>query len=350
MTTIDRTGTVHFHDASLAVWEEGISDARSAGGWEGAQAWELQFKRDVFARIVQTLNRLGWQVTVGTHIFTGNNARYCRKGNLQADLTICGRHIELKFFQDVNAPDRPDHGGRYQLDKERHMPYLLRLEMERTRRRVRDYLCNVFSGYTFKAGEPQRGSGATAMECIAASYASSWHFKGDLSSYKIDPRNRQSADGLTINHGARVWFFDRKGRVASGTAYYNINNMWWVVTGRYDYTNLSNFELFCALPDHPRVKRNTGLRRKRLEKELQRATDAMKFERAAVLRDILFNPGEPLYYVWSERHQLFHSIGFRGYTRNQAHAGKFTADEVSGWHSADNRVIPVQVEREHVAA
>lgn len=49
----------------------------------------------------------------------------------------------------MNTPTRPDHGGRYESNLEACMPYVLRLEMERTRRRIRDYLCNVFSGYTF---------------------------------------------------------------------------------------------------------------------------------------------------------------------------------------------------------
>ena len=35
------------------------------------------------------------------------------------------------------------------------MPYLLRLEMERTRRRIRDYLCAVFSGYRFDPKDPE---------------------------------------------------------------------------------------------------------------------------------------------------------------------------------------------------
>lgn len=344
MATINRTGKVVFHDASLAVWEEGITQAYDAGGWEGAQAWERWFKCEVFARIVQTLNRLGWQLTVGTHIFTSNNARYCRKGDLQADLILSGRHIQLSFFQDVNAPDRPDNGGRYQQDKERHMPYLLRMEMERTRRRIRDYLCNVFSGYAFDVPAPKRGSGATALECIAAHYASSWHFKGDASKYVIQGCNSRAADGGTVLHGQRVWLFDHKGRLASGTAYYNINNMWWVVTGRYDYTNMASFELYTALPEQPRLKRNAKLRRARLEKELQQAVDAMKFERAATLRDLLFKPGEPLYHVLNERHGLFHRTGFCGYTSDRSHAGKFTADEVRGWNDHGNRVIPVQSE------
>lgn len=288
MATIDRTGIVSFCDAGLLVWEEGISDARNAGGWEAAQAWERQFKRDVFARIVQTLNRLGWKVTVGTYIFTGNNARYCLKGDLQADLLLQGRHIELKFFQNVIAPDRPDHDGRYQRDQERHMPYLMRLEMERTRRRVRDYLCNVFSGYEFAPRTPKLGpDGVTAVEYAANSRRSSGHYVPELDRARICMEsNARSADGGTIEHGAKVWALDHKGRVITGTAYYNLNDNWHIVTGRYGLERCHAGMIFTHQPENLRAKRNGELRRRRLDKELSQAIAATKFERAAVLRDI----------------------------------------------------------------
>ncbi len=75
--------------------------------------------------------------------------RWCSKGDLKADLKVSGRSITFEMFQNVNAPDRPDHGGRHQSNKEFHMPYVMRLEMERTHRKIRDYLCAVFTDYKF---------------------------------------------------------------------------------------------------------------------------------------------------------------------------------------------------------
>ncbi|MGM9458201.1 hypothetical protein, partial [Lacticaseibacillus rhamnosus] len=86
-----------FGDATLSIWEEGLG-----GTWSERQAWERQFKRDVFSRIVQTLNRLGYTVGPNTYIFTDNNNRYARKGDLRADLKLSGRSISLEFFQNVN--------------------------------------------------------------------------------------------------------------------------------------------------------------------------------------------------------------------------------------------------------
>ncbi len=221
------------------------------------------------------------------------------------------------------------------------MPYLMRIEMERTRRRIRDYLCNVFTGYAFEPKKLDRATGALALDVLAQRYAESSHFKGDLSKYTISDYNRESADNRILEHGARVWFTDPKGRVLSGIAYYNINNMWWVVSGRFGLTNVASFNLFAVKPDNLRLKRNGKLRRQRLEKEISRAVDAMKFERAAVLRDILFPGDVEVFNVWSNRHQLYHRANFCGYTADQSKAGKFTAAEVRGWDDEDNRVVPI---------
>lgn len=285
--TIDRTGTVHFNDASIDVWENpGSID----------ESWRQQFKRDVFARIVQQLNRLGWTCTVpddmvGRYGFAfARDYRYCRKGDLQAELGVMGRHIELKMFQDVANVSNPN-GGRYDFDKEQRMPYLLRLEMERTRRRIRDYLCAVMSGYAFEERGPHvRPLGGDALEWVQQSVRKCWHYKPALDRRDGDerPYNHKSADGGRVEHGARIWTTDYSGRVVTGTAFYNINNMWWVITGRHGLLNKASFEIFTRQPEDIRRKRNERRRAERLKAELDKAVSAMAFERAAVLRDVLF--------------------------------------------------------------
>lgn len=341
---IERTGRIAFHDAGLFVREDGVHSRN----WNEQKQLERQFKKDVFTRIVQTLRRLGWTVGPNTHIFTGPDNRYARKGDLRADLKMSGGRIEFDMFQNVNAPERPDHGGRYEFNQEALMPYLIRIEMERTRRRIRDYLCGVFTGYEFDADKRsiyRKPLEQTALERIHERYAESWHFKGDWPGYLEKngsmEYNRESADGVRIEHGQRVWFADRKGRIVEGTAYYNINNMWWVVMGKYDYTNEACFKLYAKCPENKRIKRNARLRRNRLERELAKAVELMNFERAAILRDIAF-PGNPqLFNVWHDEHKLYHCAGFCGYTSEQAKAGQFTADEVRGWTAPPNKVIAI---------
>ena len=289
---ISRTGIIKFHDAKLMVWEEGIGEARNSGGLKGAEAWERQFKHDVFARVVQTLNRIGWSVMpwkdADAYKAIALNHRTCSKGDLQAELSVSGRCIELEMWQDVQNVENSN-GGKYDFDKERRMTYLQRLEMERTRRKIRDYLCNVFTGYTFEQPKADRKTGATALEIIKQRYSESWHFKGDLTKYTIRESNQRAADGGTINHGAKVWFADYHGRIMAGTAFYNGNNMWWVVTGKYGLHNQAAFEIYTHQPESLRIKRNGKRRLERLKQEMTLAIEVLNFERAAVLRDVLQN-------------------------------------------------------------
>lgn len=348
---IERAGKIHFGDASLSIWEEGLSNARGAGGWDAAQTWGLQFKREVFARIVQTLNRLGW--TVGPwdqacqYKAIALSHRTCHKGDLRAELRLSGRHIELLMWQGVNTPTRPDNGGRYESDKEACMPYVLRLEMERTRRRIRDYLLNVFTEYSFEQKNRSIYSKPlqlTAMERIEQRYAESCHFKGkDFAGYVAKgggmSYNLKSGDGQVLEQGQRVWLTDSKGRWLQGTAFYNINNMWWVALGRYDYTNKSCSELRVTRPDEPRIKQNARLRRRRLEALLADAVTKMDFERAALLRDITFGKSPQLFAVFHEEHGAYHCSGFCGYTKDLTRAGKFSAAEIKGYDRAPNKII-----------
>lgn len=200
MAQINRTGTVSFHDASINIWEE--PESRVLG------EWERQFKKDVFLRMAQQLRRLGWKTEAPKDMVEqygqsfAENHRYCRKGDLQGFLDLSGRCIEFEMWQDV-ANGENSNGGRYDFDKEKRMPYLLHLEMQRTRNRLRDYLCNVFSGYEFKDNSPnanRRGPGGlTAMEWIDRDIRSTGHFVEELGHARISMGiNETSAEGETI--------------------------------------------------------------------------------------------------------------------------------------------------------
>lgn len=357
---VERTGVITFGDASLNICEDGISAARAAGGWPAEKAWERKFKRDVFARIVQTLNRLGWVCAMpaidpnSVKYYGGDIARWsaeskrnCIKGDLQGHLDISGRCIKFEMWQDV-TPSENRNGGRYDFHKEDRMPYVLRLEMERTRRRIRNYLCNVLADYTFKESAPKLGiNGVTAMEYAARDRRESGHYVAEFDRARIHNSGEdKSADGFQLENGTPVYAIQRDGRVVSGIAFYSLNGNWQVVSGRYGLDYLYHNQLYVKSPGNVRFKRNASQRRTRLEAELNSAVKAMKFERAAQLRDILFPGDQALFNVWHEEHQLYHRSSFRGYTSDQSQAGKFTVDEVRGWGRAPNRVIHIVATKE----
>lgn len=363
---IQRTGTVSFSDASLSVWEESIPSPHDAGGHKARDAWELAFRRQVFKRIIQTLNRLGWTVAqppINPHDvkhYGGTVARWaserrrdCSKGDLKGELEVSGRSITFKMWQSVNTPTRPDNGGRYESNLEACMPYVLRLEMERTRRRIRDYLCTVFDCYKFDSEHRtiyRKPLQFTALELIQKSYDESCHFKGDMPRYlkqngwtELPGYSCKSRDGKRIEHLSKVWFIGRGGRIGEGTAYYCSNGMWRILTGRYDTSYASAGEVFVDRPPNPRVKLNERLRRKRLEGELARAVKDMDFDRAKVLKGILWPEPEPLFHILKKG--AYFLPNYNGYTDNPVDAGKYTEAELKPYagdiKAGQLRAVPV---------
>jgi hypothetical protein len=307
---INRAGSIHFGDARLSIWEEGITDARNAGGFKGAQAWELSFKREVFSRIVQTLNRIGWKLKVSTEHQRlygrsfAENFRECAKGDLRGELRISGRTISLEMWQGVNTPTRPDHGGRYEPNKEACAPYLLRLEMDRTRNRIRQYLLNVLTGYEFspeKIASPSPDPLAYFNSTWDSAYERSRGIHrfdrgadGWPSDKAIECWSRLDKDGAQLRSADVRWLYGRSGRLLRGRVYGGINGMWMFVygPGKRDYTHEPAGYFFTYKPGlTPRKLVSAYQREQRLKQELEAAVKAMDFQRAHTLKGILFPAG-----------------------------------------------------------
>ncbi|TIL82321.1 MAG: hypothetical protein E5Y76_03960, partial [Mesorhizobium sp.] len=105
------------------------------------------------------------------------------------------------------------------------MEYLDRLRFRLEVARITSWLQSI-APVTIKEDEAD----LTALECIQRRYAESCHTDKILGRpVSQQSYNHTSRDGQKIEHGATVWFVGRDGRIGRGTAYYNINSMWWVV-------------------------------------------------------------------------------------------------------------------------
>lgn len=243
-----------------------------------------------------------------------------------------GASTGLEMWQDVANVKHSD-GGRYDFDKEKRMPYLLQLEMERTRRRIRDYLCNVFSGYEFEDSRrlvmgPGRGQ-VTALEYVLHDQKNSGHYRPELGHARFSNDAQDSGDGLVIENGMRVYAQDYTGRIVTGNAYYCLNGNWSIVTGRYGKLhNVWHKQVWVNSPGDLRCKRNESTRRKRLEQEMSKAVARMDYQRAAALRDVLFPKDQALFLIFHKEKDVYFGPGYRGYTSDTTDAGKYTRDEL----------------------
>ena len=72
----------------------------------------------------------------------------------------------------------------------------------------------------------------------------SCHYKEgkELPEYEVSEYNAKDKDGKRLRNGQIKYFRDRRGRLQRGTIYHNINNMWWVVLNKFEFTNVAAFE------------------------------------------------------------------------------------------------------------
>lgn len=338
---IARSAEIVITDAAFSIWEDGLS-----GSPAEREAWKRKFRDQVFKRITQKLRSIGWTVEIPqpdphsikhygrkVAIWSALRHRNCQKGDLYGELKQSGRTIEFEMWQGINTPTRPDHGGRYESNKEDVAPFLLRMEMFRTRNAICQYLCSVFADYKCVDKRSPKPLQLTAAQQIQSRYDECCHIKGDIEKYLESTKREysyKSADGQHITHGQRVWTTDSRGRWMTGIAHASINSMWLVVTGKYDFCYKSSGEIHTAPPPNLRTKKNDRQRTQALHKQLAEAVHLMNYERAAIIRDVMFNKHERLWNVYHTGHKLYHRANYCGYTDNQTEAGIFRESELCG--------------------
>jgi len=322
-----RSGEIRFHDSSINIWEENVD--------------EKSFKAEVFDPIIRLLRKNGWQVKRDEDVYKNyrclsKHRRYCRKGDLEAKLALCGRHIEFETYQNI-VNVKNSNGGEYDFDKMDRMPYLFRKMTILIHKKIRDFLVKG-NNYEVKPEEKSHGPGynqITGLEWIQQNYRDSWPFKGDLTTYQISDYNRKSKDGKLLDHKQPVYFHGYDGKIRSGTTYYNINNMWWILCGKYTVRNICSSDIYVDPPNNIREYRCEHNRRKKLESLLAEAIKSMSFIRAELLKNLIFD-NEPVYQIWSNKDDLWYRSQCAGYTRDSADAGKYTAAEVKRY--CDNKI------------
>ncbi|MDR6953838.1 hypothetical protein J2X65_003201 [Ancylobacter sp. 3268] len=306
---------VRLHDTTMGIWQDDPNDPT--------------FKTDIFAGIRGLLWRRGWKVgddPACHHRSLRPSHRLARKGNLIASLQVAGRSIEFKCWAETWPKDNQN-GHRYDFNKRDRLDYIDRLSLELEERAIIRWL-EARASLSVSRSRPYPSTGRiTALEYIEQEYAESWHSDKALGRpVPTGDYNRKSADGFMLEHGATVWTTDEKGRLIRGTAFYHINNMWWVVTGRHALENKGCHDIYARRPDNVRRKRNGRSRRFRLERELANAIRREDEKRAELLQQILFSD-QPIYRIWSRKWNAYYGPNYSGYTTDEVRAGRYTLAE-----------------------
>lgn len=303
--------SININDSHIGIWQDNANDP--------------SFRAEIYSVLIRDMRARGWSIkhdpNVRRHYRSLNpDRRLGARRKLRCDIEISGRQIKVEFWS-VIPPQTNRNGRRYEFDKLARMHHIDQLRVEVEFRCITRWLA------TLAPTTVARGNrGLTPIQRIEKGYAESWHKDKTLGrpicSYDY---NRKAADGALLEHGQTVWATDMKGRVIRGTAYYNINNMWWVVAGGA-LLNEACHSLFHQPPADLRVKQNERLRRTRLERELAIAVERMDFQRAMTLKQVLFG-GEPTFLIWARGHGAYYRSQYAGYTTDRVSAGKYTRAE-----------------------
>ncbi len=304
---------IRIHDASIGIWQDDPGDP--------------SFRAEIFACLIRRMRAAGWSIKPDAevkrrHPSISKDYRLGARGTMRCAIEITGRVVKAEFWS-VTAAQVNRNGRRYDFDKLARMHPQDQRRFEIECRRLERWLdplapltvCRTDDIRTMKP-----------LQYIVAKYAESWHSDKKLGRpVPTSPGNSLSADGQTLEHGATVWIASAKGRIERGTAYYNINNMWWVVAGGR-LRNVGSHKVYCSVPSDLRRKRNDRLRRTRLEREMAEAVQRMDFLRAHCLRQILF-ADQPVYLIWSRKHGAYYRSQYAGYSTDVIGAGRYTRDE-----------------------
>lgn len=316
---------IRIHDASIGIWQERSGDA--------------SFRSEVFGPLIRSLRARGWSLKDDPHVrlhcrSISANRRLGARGSLRCTIEISGRVVNVEFWS-TTAPQLNGNGRRYDFDKLARMPYLDRLRVELEFKRIAGWAGTLAPVSLLRSDE----SRLSPIRRIEKNYAESWHKDKVLGRPHCDyDYNRKSGDGALLEHAQAVWLPDRKGRIIRGTAYYNINNMWWVIAGGC----LLNEGSHCLLASQPadlRRKRNECSRRTRLESELSLAVERMDFARAQLLKSVLFGD-EQTFLIYARDHDAYYRAQYSGYTKDRINAGKYTRAEAE----AECRRVPHELE------
>lgn len=171
------------------------------------------------------------------------------KGGLLFKSKIYPAGFKFEFYQEVNTENQ--NGGYYDFDKFDKMPYLIRCEFLITLK----YICKLIEQEGFKNVE--KPDFKYAIDDVMHRIKDCIHYKEGKESpdYEIPAYNAKDKDGKQLRNGQLKYFRDGKGRFRRGTIYHNINNMWWVVLNRFEFSNVASFQFFDMTPERLSTRR-----------------------------------------------------------------------------------------------
>jgi hypothetical protein len=218
---------------------------------------------------------------------------YAIKDAIECKITLSGRSLEMKFYQNVVKENR--HGGEYDFSRRSKMPPLIGKQYELERNKLVNMMGSL--GYTFNQSTKLLG-----MDFINSRRAELCSFqRKDMYSEPPHGGNANSAEKEPLTDGDTVYTKGPNGRWRTGIVYHNINNMWWLIFPCKTVTNVGSYECHLTAPAELRGRHFCESTRKRRQMDaIHNMVRKGNIRRVTALRTML--TPDKSFYVLSLKH------------------------------------------------
>lgn len=229
---------------------------------EKKDTWKGKWSHYVILhKLINFMKSRGWSIEHDQEVHKCIRRDYWlgRKSDLEFRLERYPRGFSFEFFQNI-VFENP-HGGRYDFDKFKKMPYLIKLMYLNEVRHMKEFLVSLDLGIRDNS-EPKY---KLAEDKVKADYVECWHHpQKSMEEFELSDLdgttceygfNNTDRDKKTILNGQIKYFRHWNGRLTRGKVYHNINNMWWVITNKFERRNIADFELFDPTEEDFKLRR-----------------------------------------------------------------------------------------------
>lgn len=188
--------------------------------------------RPLWHRTMNLLEAHGWTITKDPNIeknykSLSDSHRLGQNGDLHVAMECHRARLEFKFWQELVIQPGRKNGGRYSFDQRKLMPYLIRLQWQKT-----VYLItNLWQGECISR-DSKNAIDETPMVGMAAVMKRmrqwKWHTPKDYDPFTFTSPshyNVTTCDGATIQPGRWYAFYYHR-RLFRGQAFYSLNSNW----------------------------------------------------------------------------------------------------------------------------
>ncbi|HGF5019667.1 hypothetical protein [Vibrio parahaemolyticus] len=299
--TIRRKGTIGISDASIRVNDQ-------TGDFKNGFDAEPILKAQLVLRLVAYLKSQGWSFHVPyddyAYLEHGSSSRGAKrfaekhrkgiKDGLEIEVAASGAGLDIDFWENVTDHTADNsNGGRYVFDKESKMPYRQLCRFRATKLKIITFLTTYHDYTVMENARPLFPKRHTGLELVQQDYKTNQHVHGkgvgvwDVDPTRIADYNSKSAEGIKVQHGSMVWARGYDGRWIYGMAIHNINNMWWILCGKWSRYNIASFEIHTQKPCNLHVRVSQHKATRSLENKIKKAVDNKDFLLAHKLQTAL---------------------------------------------------------------